>query len=79
MGLTEETLGWVRSSVAIHAAPNFSYSLFSEQLLSNKTSMIRTKGKNRFILLDKYTLPLSENFQLDYLKYFSTAHLFYLI
>jgi hypothetical protein len=59
VGLTEETLGWVTSSVAIHAAPNFSYilpySLLSEQLLSNKTSGTRTRRKTGFVLLDKYT------------------------
>ena len=62
VGLTEETLGGVTSpEEGIHAAPNFSkslfspYSLLSEQLLSNNTNVTRTKGKNRFIFLDEYT------------------------
>jgi hypothetical protein len=58
VGLTEATVGAV---VTVDTAPNFSkslflpYSLLSEQLLSNNTSVTRTKGKNRFILLDENT------------------------
>ena len=61
VGLTEETVGAVTSSEAIHAAPNFSkslfspYSLLSEQLLSNKTSGTRTRRKTGFVILDEYT------------------------
>ena len=66
VGLPEYTVGGVTSSVAIHAAPNFSYflpySLLSEQLLSNKTSGTIISVKKELNLLKEFIRPQSANY-----------------
>ena len=66
VGLSEDTVGAVTSSVGIHAAPNFSYvlpySLLSEQLLRKKTSRTIISVKKELNLLEDFIRPLSANF-----------------
>ena len=66
VGLSEDTVGAVTSSLAIHVAPNFSsflpYSLLSEQLIRKKTSGTIISVKKELNLLEEFIRPLSANF-----------------